>query len=65
MLAPLKLKPEVDTSELIVQRERRYSRTTYWSGLVEYAKHLSDRDALIITKTTSPEYQEGVCGGPR
>lgn len=55
MLAPLKLKPEVDTSELIVERERRYSRTTYWSGDVEYAKHLPDRGALKISCTTSPE----------
>lgn len=56
MLASLKLKPGVDISELIVERERSYTRTTYWSEDVEYAKHLSDGGVLKISNTTSPEY---------
>lgn len=61
MLASLKLKPEVDISELIAEHKRRYSWTTYWSWDVEYAKHLSDRGALKISNVTSPEYQECIC----
>lgn len=60
MLASLKLKPEVDISELIVEPEIRYSQRTYWSKDVEYAKRLSDRGALKISHTTSPEYQEWI-----
>lgn len=60
MLASLKLKPEVDISELIAEHKRCYSRTTYWSWDVEYAKHLSDRGALKISNITSPEYREWI-----
>lgn len=63
MLASLKLKSEVDVSELIVRPERRYSPSTYrsgWGGGVEYAKQLSSRGALKISTTTSGECCTGL-----
>lgn len=53
MLASLKLKPEVDFVELIVGQEGRYSRKTYRSREVEYAKYPTDRVALKIIETGS------------
>lgn len=65
MLASLKLKSEVDVSELIVRPERRYSPSTYRSrcwglGGVEYAKQLPGRGALKISTTAPGECCTGL-----